>query len=286
MPATGTPATGTPALGTPATGTPALAADGVTVRFGGLVALRDVSVDVAPGTITGLVGPNGAGKSTLFGVLSGLRRPDAGAVRLAGRDVTGRTPQARARMGLARSFQQPELFPLLTVREHLVLAYRSRHARARLWQDLFFAGSLRRPPAGETARVDELLEMLSLADLAQQRAAVLPLGTSRILEVGRALATSPSVLLLDEPLSGLDAGEAERLAAALRHVVDHEGLAMLLVEHDVAMVLSLSSFIYVLDFGAVIAGGTPEEIRADARVRGAYLGDADQLETRAPRGTP
>jgi ABC-type branched-subunit amino acid transport system ATPase component len=189
-------------------------------------------------------------------------------------------------MGLARSFQQPELFPLLTVREHLVLAYRSRHARSRLWQDLFLAGSLRRPPADETARVDALLEMLSLTDLAQHRAAVLPLGTSRILEVGRALATSPSVLLLDEPLSGLDSGEAERLAAALRHVVDHEGLAMLLVEHDVAMVLSLSSFIYVLDFGALIAGGTPEEIRADPRVRAAYLGDADQLETRTPRGTP
>jgi ABC-type branched-subunit amino acid transport system ATPase component len=265
---------------TPAAVTPALAADRVTVCFGGLVALNDVSVEVAPGTITGLVGPNGAGKSTLFGVLSGLRHPDAGAVRLAGVDVTGRTPQARARMGLARSFQQPELFPLLTVREHLVLAYRSRHARSRLWQDLFLAGSLRPPSAGETARVGALLELLSLTDVAGQPAAVLPLGTSRIVEVGRALAISPSVLLLDEPLSGLDVGEAGRLAAALRHVVDHEGVAMLLVEHDVAMVLSLSSFIYVLDFGAVIAGGTPEDIRADARVRAAYLGDADQLQTR------
>jgi ABC-type branched-subunit amino acid transport system ATPase component len=269
--------------------TPALAANGVTVRFGGLVALRDVSVDVAPGAITGLVGPNGAGKSTLFSVLSGLRRPDDGEVRLAGQDVTRRTPQARSRMGLARSFQHPELFPLLTVREHLVLAYRSRHARSRLWQDLFLAGSLRPPPHDETARVDSLLEMLSLTDLAHHRAAVLPLGTSRLLEVGRALATSPSVMLLDEPLSGLDSGEAERLAVALRHVVDHEGLAMLLVEHDVAMVLNLSSFIYVLDFGTIIVGGTPEEIRTDARVRAAYLGDADQLHTQEPgdpgRGT-
>jgi ABC-type branched-subunit amino acid transport system ATPase component len=269
--------------------TPALAANGVTVRFGGLVALRDVTVDVAPGTITGLVGPNGAGKSTLFSVLSGLRRPDDGEVRLAGQDVTRRTPQARSRMGLARSFQHPELFPLLTVREHLVLAYRSRHARSRLWQDLFLAGSLRRAPHDETARVDSLLEMLSLAGLAHHRAAVLPLGTSRLLEVGRALATSPSVMLLDEPLSGLDSGEAERLAVALRHVVDHEGLAMLLVEHDVAMVLNLSSFIYVLDFGTIIVGGTPEEVRTDARVRAAYLGDADQLETQEPgdpgRGT-
>jgi len=267
---------------TPTAVTPALAADRVTVRFGGLVALNDVSVAVAPGTITGLVGPNGAGKSTLFGVLSGLRRPDAGAVHLAGVDVTARTPQDRSRTGLARSFQQPELFPLLTVREHLVLAYRSRHARSRLWQDLFLAGSLRRPPAGELARVDALLELLSLTDVAGQPACVLPLGTSRIVEVGRALATSPSVLLLDEPLSGLDVGEAERLATALRHVVDHEGLAMLLVEHDVAMVLSLSSFIYVLDFGAVIAGGTPADIRADAQVRAAYLGDADQLQTPEP----
>jgi ABC-type branched-subunit amino acid transport system ATPase component len=270
---------------TPAAATPALAANGVTVRFGGLVALNDVSVDVAPGTITGLVGPNGAGKSTLFGVLSGLRRPDGGDVRLIGQDVTRRTPQARSRMGLARSFQHPELFPLLTVREHLVLAYRSRHARSRLWQDLFLAGALRPPPRDETERVDSLLELLSLTDRAHHRAAVLPLGTSRLLEVGRALATSPSVLLLDEPLSGLDSGEAERLAAVLRHVVDHEDLAMLLVEHDVAMVLRLSSFVYVLDFGTVIASGTPEVIRADARVRAAYLGDADQLEAQEPGST-
>jgi ABC-type branched-subunit amino acid transport system ATPase component len=266
----------------PAAAAPALAANRVTVRFGGLVALRDVSVDVAPGIITGLVGPNGAGKSTLFGVLSGLRRPDAGEVRLIGQDVTRRTPQARSRMGLARSFQHPELFPFLTVREHLVLAYRSRHARSRLWQDLFLAGALRPPSSDETARVDSLLELLSLTDRAHHRAAVLPLGTSRLLEVGRALATSPSVLLLDEPMSGLDPGEAERLSAALRQVVDYEDLAMLLVEHDVAMVLRLSSFVYVLDFGTVIAAGPPEVIRADDRVRAAYLGDAQQLDAQQP----
>ncbi|HEY3941710.1 MAG TPA: ABC transporter ATP-binding protein [Acidimicrobiales bacterium] len=252
---------------------PLLSATNVTVRFGGLRALTDVSVNVPKGTIVGLVGPNGAGKSTLFGALSGLRKPNAGRVWLSGRDVTNASAQARARLGLGRTFQQPELFMGLTVREHLVLAYRARHARSRLWKDVFTAASIRRPDPAETERVDSLLELLSLTDVSNQLANALPLGTSRLLEVGRALAFSPLLVLMDEPLSGLDRHEAERLAAMLRKTVAEEQVSLLLVEHDVGMVLSLSSHIYVLDFGILIAEGPPDVIRDDPKVRTAYLGE-------------
>jgi ABC-type branched-subunit amino acid transport system ATPase component len=268
-----------------------LSARDITVHFGGLTALSEVSIAVPKGQIIGLVGPNGAGKSTLFAVLSGLLRPNAGRVRLAGTDVTGSSPQARARLGLARTFQQPELFMGLTVREHLVLAYRARHARSRVWKDLFLGGALRRPGRAETARVDGLLELLSMTDIAHRLADALPLGTSRMVEVGRALASSPSVVLLDEPLSGLDVHEAERMAGALRRIVDDEQVSFLLVEHDVGMVLSLSDYMYVLDFGALIAEGPPQEIRTNPTVRDAYLGDAiiastDPADTDPVDGSP
>ncbi|MFC4944295.1 ABC transporter ATP-binding protein [Pseudonocardia sp. GCM10023141] len=245
----------------------------VSVWFGGVKALDGVSLQVRPKAITGLVGPNGAGKSTLFGVVSGLRRPQAGRVALLGADVTGASAQQRARLGLGRTFQQPELFMGLSIREHLVLAYRLRHHRARVWRDMLTGAGLRRSPAAENERVDALLELLGLTAVAERRAASLPLGTCRLVEVGRALAGDPSVLLLDEPLAGLDPREADRLAAALRLTVDTEGTAMLLVEHDVDMVMSLSAHVVVLDFGVVLAAGRPAEVRADPQVRAAYLGD-------------
>ena len=252
-----------------------LASHGVTVNFGGVQALSGVDVSVPPSTIVGLVGPNGAGKSTLFGVMSGLLRPNAGSVELLGNDVTGASPQSRARLGLARTFQQPELFSGLTVREHLVIAYRVRHFRSRLWKDVFTGGCLKRPDPAEVERVDSLLDLLSLTEVGDQLADTLPLGTCRLLEVGRALATSPVVVLLDEPLAGLDVHETEALADALRRTAAEENVSLLLVEHDVGMVLSLSSKIYVLDFGSLIAEGPPEQIREDPLVRAAYLGDED-----------
>ncbi len=256
---------------------PVLSANGITVRFGGLTALSDVSVEVPPGTIVGLVGPNGAGKSTLFAVLSGLLRPATGRVFLRGKDVTGTSPQLRARQGLARTFQQPELFMGLTVREHLVLAHRVRYSRQRLWRDMVDPRSLL--PAGqeENERVDGLLELLDLTHVARAAVGALPLGMSRLVEVARALATRPDVVLLDEPLSGLDIRESENLASVFRRVVDNDQrkVSLLMVEHDVATVLSLSSKIFVLDFGELIASGTPSEIRGNAAVRSAYLGDDD-----------
>ncbi len=254
-----------------------LSATGVTVRFGGLVALSDVSLEVPQGTIVGLVGPNGAGKSTLFAVLSGLLSPAGGAVTLGGEDVTRASPQVRARKGMARTFQQPELFLGLTVREHLVLAHRIRFARRRLWQDMVNPKALFPAPRSEVDRVDGLLELLDLTSVARAPVAALPLGTSRLVEVGRALATQPDVVLLDEPLAGLDMRESENLAAAFTRVVaeGERQVSLLMVEHDVATVLALSSRIYVLDFGELIASGTPEEVRSNAAVRSAYLGDED-----------
>ncbi|MFF5010936.1 ABC transporter ATP-binding protein [Streptomyces phaeochromogenes] len=255
--------------------TAVLEARDIGMRFGGVTALQGVDLTVMPGAVTGLVGPNGAGKTTLFAVLSGLLRTATGTVVLDGHDVTSATPQARARLGLARTFQQPELFLGLSVREHLVLAYRTRHARSRLWTDAFTAGALRRPDPKEQQRVDSLLDILLLGDVAHHPVGSLPLGTSRLVEVGRALATSPTALLLDEPLAGLDTYEVAKLAQALQRAVAEEGTGMLLVEHDVAMVLSLCRHIYVLDFGVLIAQGTPSEIRTDPQVKAAYLGDEE-----------
>ena len=264
----------------------AIEARNITVRFGGLVALSDVSLSVPPASIVGLVGPKGAGKTTLFGVLSGLLRPQGGEVFLGGKKVTGASPSKRARLGLARTFQQLELFMGLTVREHIVLGYRVRNERRRLWTDLVTAGALHPSSADEQARVDQLIDLLGLRGVVDSAAAVLPLGTARRVEVARALATGPSIVLLDEPSSGLDGHETAQLGAALRTVVEQEDVSLLLVEHDVAMVLGLSSEVAVLDFGVRIAYGTPDEIRNDPAVRAAYLGDDEAVEGTNEGDTP
>jgi ABC-type branched-subunit amino acid transport system ATPase component len=248
-----------------------LRAEDVTVRFGGVVALDRVALSAPERAIVGLVGPNGAGKTTLFGALSGLVRPRSGRVLLRGVDVTGASPQRRSRLGLARTFQRIELFTELTVREHLVVAHRAHERRdRRFFADLAGLGS--RPPPRERELVDGLLDLLGLTPVADRPAALLPLGTGRLVEVARALATEPAIVLLDEPTSGLDAGEAERLATALERTRADLGVAFVLVEHNVDFVLGLAEHVTVLDFGKVIAAGTPAAIRADEAVQAAYLG--------------
>ena len=264
---------------------PALAAHEITVRFGGLTALSQVSIEVKPGSIAGLVGPNGAGKSTLLAVLSGLLRPNSGRVRLRGADITNVSCRARASKGLARTFQQPELFMGLTVREHLTLAHRARVSPRRLWRDMLDPRSLLPPSGAENEQVDGLLELLRLTKVEKAPVAALPLGILRLVEVGRALASDPQVLLLDEPLSGLDIKASENLLRVFRQIVDGDHqLSLIMVEHDVAAVLSLSDIVFVLDFGERIAVGPPEEIRNDPAVRAAYLGDTDP-QVDQPKGT-
>ncbi len=252
---------------------PRLSCTGVTVDFGGIRALDGVDLSVPGGAIVGLVGPNGAGKSTLFGVLSGLLRPTTGRVVLDGEDVTAERPQRRAELGLARTFQHPEVFAGLTVREHLVLAHRAKHARRRVWSDLFTVGSLHRPDQVEGDTVDELLELLGLGSMAEQLAHGLPLGLSRLVELGRALAAAPTALLLDEPSSGLDSSDTVRFADRLRSVAHQRGISVLLVEHDVELVMRICETVNVLDFGRLIACGPPGAVRADPLVRAAYLGE-------------
>ncbi len=267
--------------------TPRLSCTGVSVRFGGLLAVDNVSITVPPRDVVGLVGPNGAGKSTLFGVLSGLIRPSRGEVFLDGKEVTHSSPQLRAERGLARTFQHPEIFGGLTVRQHLVLAHRARVAKRRIWSDLFTLGSLHRVDAEERAVVDDLIDSLGLGPVAHRFAVGLPLGVSRLLELGRALATSPSVLLLDEPSSGLDSTETGEFESTLRRIATDHGVSVLIVEHDVELVMRLCSTICVLDFGSLIASGTPEEIRSNPQVRAAYLGeDAETDDVDEKTGGP
>jgi len=264
-----------------------LSCTSVTVQFGGLVAVNDVDLAVPPGAIVGLVGPNGAGKTTLFGVLSGLLRPARGRVQIDGEDVTHLRPQLRAARGLARTFQHPELFSGLTVRDHLVLAHRAKHAQRRVWSDLFTMGSLRPSEADENASVDELIGMLGLGPVARRAALGLPLGVARLLELGRALAASPTVLLLDEPSSGLDSSETEQFEQSLQRVCRDRNISVLLVEHDVDLVMRMSSSMYVLDFGVMIAHATPAEVRIDPLVRAAYLGEElSDGDARSSEGAP
>ena len=244
----------------------------ITVRFGGLMALDAVDLSVTAGEAVGLVGPNGAGKSTLFGVCSGLIRPDHGVVRLDGASMEGWSPQARARAGLARTFQQPQVFAGLTVAQHVALADRVRFSPRRLWSDMWTGAGLRGSSPSETERVRSLLALLGIGALEAELVDHLPLGTVRLVEVARALASEPKVVMLDEPLSGLDSVEAARLLEALQAVVAERGVALLLVDHDFEMVAQLCSRIHVLDFGRLIAVGAPHEVQHDPAVRAAYLG--------------
>jgi branched-chain amino acid transport system ATP-binding protein len=246
----------------------------VTVRYGGLVALDQVSVAVEEGSITGLIGPNGAGKTTCFGVLSGLVRPRGGRVVMDGADITRASPQRRARAGMARTFQHQELFTSLTVREHLVLARRAGEGKVARRVLLDFVGFGGRTRAGEDDAVDGLLELVGLTHVASARAGSVPPGIGRLVELGRALATEPRVLLLDEPSSGLDADETAALTECLRTVRAARGVSMLLVEHNVAMVLGLADRMTVLDFGRVIAEGPPDDVANSDAVQAAYLGTA------------
>ena len=252
-----------------------LSARAISVRFGGLTALRDVSLDVPKDAVVGLIGPNGAGKSTLFGVVTGFQRPLSGTVRLAGVDVTKLAPHRRARLGMGRSFQHPELFAALTVSEHFLLAIRMGRGRGRVAPDLCGLQGWKGPTAAEQAKVSELLALLELEHLADEACNTLPTGASRLVQVGRVLAMDPKLVMLDEPAAGLDDRETKDLDRALRQVRREVGVSLLIVEHDLEFVFGLCESITVLDAGSVIASGTPAEIRRNEAVQAAYLGDVE-----------
>jgi len=238
-----------------------LAVEEISVRFGGLQALQDVNLEVHAGAVNGLIGPNGAGKTTLFNVITGLQPPTQGRVRLGGVDITGLSPHHRARPGVARTFQRLELFGTLTARENVQMASETR----------------RRRPTGATSQVeaDIILAHIGLSHVADEPTDLLPTGLARLVELGRALATGPSVLLLDEPSSGLNQEETVELGRVLVDLASR-GIAVLLVEHDMSLVMNICDHVSVLDYGAVIAQGDPATVQADPAVQAAYLGAAEE----------
>ncbi|WP_199546118.1 ABC transporter ATP-binding protein [Streptomyces sp. N35] len=249
-----------------------LEASGIGVRFGGIKALTDVSLGVAPGEVCGLIGPNGAGKTTLFDVVSGIRRPDSGRVLLDGTDITRRSPVWRARHGMRRTFQRQQLFGQLTVADNLVVAQEWRGGGGGLAADLLSSPTRRGREATRRVRAAEVLRSCGLEHLAEDYAGALPVGRARMVELARALADPPRVLLLDEPASGMTAEERAQLSAVIRHLANEEGCAVLLVEHNVAFVMELCARVVVLDLGSVLAEGPAAKVRADPKVREAYLG--------------
>jgi branched-chain amino acid transport system ATP-binding protein len=237
----------------------------ITVRFGGLIAVGGVSLEVPAGQVTGLIGPNGAGKTTLFNVVSGLQAPTSGSVRLGGEDITRWSAARRARAGIARTFQRLEVFGSLSVRDNVLTAAELRRG---------FGGE------GQSAGqiTDEMLERVGATPYADAAADAVPTGVARLVEVARALALEPKALLLDEPSSGLSPSETDTFGQLLRDLAA-SGTAVLLVEHDVDLVMHVCDRLHVLDFGQLIGAGTPAEVRADPVVQQAYLGATPEVST-------
>jgi branched-chain amino acid transport system ATP-binding protein len=252
----------------PPNGGALLSVRSITKRFGGLVAVDDLTLVVEPGSVTSLIGPNGAGKTTLFNCLTGVLTPDAGTIRLDETPLEAMTTDERARLGIGRTFQRLEVFTGMTVFENIQVAYEAREP-GKIWRGLVALRHRDEPQVVDF--VNAILDLLGLQEVARTPAGALPTGTLRLVELGRALATRPRMLLLDEPASGLDTDETAQLQEILAYLSE-QGLSILLVEHDVEFVMALSNRIYVLDFGRLIAEGTPEEISKSEAVRSAYLG--------------
>ena len=261
---------------------PPLEAREISVRFGGIRALDDVTLRVDHRQIVGLIGPNGAGKTTMFNAVTGNVRPANGRVLLHGYDVTDWPTHKRARLRVGRTFQRLELFGSLTVEENLVMGMEAQSRRGGLFSDILALPPTVEQRAEALERARQVLSIIGLEEYAQTRAGDLPIGLSRMVELGRAVCGDPYLMLLDEPSSGLSKEESIRLAKLLRAARDDDGESILVVEHDMSFVMDLCDYLYVLDFGRLIAEGTPAEIQKDPAVQAAYLGEEIENTDGAP----
>ena len=242
--------------------------------FGGLTAVAGFNMELGARDIHGIIGPNGAGKTTVFNLVTGIYAPDGGRIQLGDHDLTGRAPDAIARAGIARTFQNIRLFPQMSVLDNIAMALHGR-AGYGLWAATFHTGRFRRGEAGLLAESLEHLDRFGLADRRREPAGSLPYGEQRRLEIARALATRPEVLLLDEPAAGMNPREVEELIVLVRQVHHDFPLAILLIEHQLPVVMALCGHVQVLDFGQTIAAGTPQEVVRNPLVIEAYLGEEE-----------
>jgi branched-chain amino acid transport system ATP-binding protein len=250
-----------------------LAVENVTLRFGGLVVLDDVSLAVERGELFALIGPNGAGKTSVFNCISGLYRPAAGRIHFQGHDLLGMKPHAIARLGVARTFQHGELFPHLTVVENLLVG---RHTRIRtsIVGEALFGRRVRSQEVEHRRVVEEILDFVELGRQRHTTVAGLSFGMQKLVGFARALALEPKLLLLDEPSAGLNRDEREDLARFILRIKHELAIPMIWIEHDMQMVADLADRLFVLDYGRPLASGTPDEVLNDPRVIAAYLGQA------------
>jgi branched-chain amino acid transport system ATP-binding protein len=265
-----------PAAPAPSTkAAPIMRADHVSKEFGGLVAVNDVSIDIPERSIVSIIGPNGAGKTTLFNMLTGLYKPNAGRIYFEAGDITSKRPDVITSLGVARTFQNIRLFRAMTAVENVVVG---RHVRmkAGVWGSIFRPPHVRREEAATRERAREILDYVGLRhEVFDQLAGNLSYGDQRRVEIARALASDPTMLLLDEPTAGMNPQESDRLTDFMRKLRDDLGLTILLIEHDMRVVMGISERITVLDLGERIAEGPPDEIRHNTRVIEAYLGKQD-----------
>lgn len=253
--------------------TPLLQVDNITLRFGGNTALSEVSFDVAERELFAIIGPNGAGKTSAFNCISGVYRPQEGSIRLRGEELIGVRPNAVADRGVARTFQNIELFNNLTVLENLLLG-RHQDITGSWWEAMLWLRRARQAELRARRDVENIIEFLDLTAVRNMPVGILPYGIKKRIELGRALAMNPSLLLLDEPVAGMNAEETEDMARFILDIREQLQIAMIMVEHDMRLVMDLADRVMVIDFGQRIAMGAPAEVQGDPAVIAAYLGGA------------
>lgn len=260
--------------------TPLLSVSSLSLSFGGATALSDVSFDVKPGELFAVIGPNGAGKTSTFNCISGVYRPAKGSISFEGESLVGLRPDVIAKRGVARTFQNIELFDNLSVLENLLLG-RHNLISANWWEAFLWLPNARRAEVESRRAVENIIDFLGLATVRHLPVGILPYGIRKRIEVGRALAMEPKLLLLDEPVAGMNVEETEDMARFIMDIRTELGIAMVLVEHDMRLVMDLADRVMVLDFGRQIAMGTPEAVQADPAVIAAYLGGAGEPDVQA-----